>query len=159
MTIHNPLELRKTFGAYPTGVALTAGHINGEPIGMLTNSFATVSLEPALVTVSFAHASTTWPELQKLDRLGISILGADDHDTAQLLRRPTAERFQKIEMQMHKDGSAVLPGAAAHMVVELDQAFEAGDHIMTLWKVISHERADTAETLVFHDGGLHKLAA
>ncbi|MBM7050589.1 flavin reductase family protein [Rothia sp. ZJ1223] len=159
ITSHSSHNLRKTFGIYPTGIALTAGHLDGTPIGMLTNSFATVSLEPPLVTVSFAHTSTTWPQLHKIQRLGISFLSADDYDTAQLLRRPTAERFENLEVQKNSDGSLVLPAAAAHLIVELNQAFEAGDHIMTLWKVISHKRQDDARPLVFHDGTLHQLAA
>lgn len=57
----NPRDLRTTFSTYPTGIALTAGHTQGTPAGMLTNSFTTISLDPPLISVSFAKTSTTWP--------------------------------------------------------------------------------------------------
>lgn len=154
-TTINPADLRKTFSTYPTGVAFTAGHSKGQPRGLLTNSFATISLEPPLVTLSFDRASTTWPQLRNHPRLGISILGSRARHTADLLRRPTSQRFDGVNIQTHEDGSLTLPDADAHLIVELDRAFDAGDHTMTLWKVLDHKRVSNPSPLIFHDSSFH----
>ncbi|MBP3089125.1 flavin reductase [Corynebacterium sp. sy017] len=158
MTPHlDPLELRKTFGLYPTGVALTAGHLDGTPIGMLTNSFTTISLDPPLISLSFAHTSTTWPQLQQLDHIGISILSAHNLETATLLKRPTAQRFDGVEVITHNTGAVVLPDAAAQIFVEKQQEIEAGDHTLTLWKVTDHIHNAHHNPLVFHKGRINTL--
>lgn len=155
----DPQELRDTFSAYPTGIALTAGHTNGTPAGMLTNSFTTISLDPPLISVSFAKTSTTWPDLSKLPQLGISVLAADDLDSANLLRRATQDRFKDITYTTHDGGALTLPGAAAHLIVEPYQTIEAGDHIIALYRVLDHHRASDAQPLVFHNSAIRPLAA
>ena len=144
-TAIDPRELRTTFGAYPTGITLTAGHLNGTPAGMLTNSFTTISLDPPLISVSFAKTSTTWPELSKLPQLGISILAADDLETANLLRRPTQDRFKDITYTTHDGGALTLPGAAAH--------------IIALYRVLDHQHQHDAQPLLFHKSTMRPLAA
>lgn len=158
-TAIDPRELRTNFGAYPTGIALTAGHANSAPVGMLTNSFTTISLDPPLVSVSFAHTSTTWPALSELPQLGISILAADDLDNANLLRRATQDRFEDVTYTAHDGGALTLPGAAAHLIVEPYQTIEAGDHIIALYRILDHHRADDTQPLIFHNSTVRPLAA
>jgi len=73
MTAVEP-ELRRVYGAYPTGVAVVAGLVDGRPAGIAASSFVPVSLDPPLVSVCVAHTSTTWPLLGGLPRIGISVL-------------------------------------------------------------------------------------
>lgn len=153
----SPQALRRTFGAYPTGIALIAATIDDRPVGMLANSFTSVSLDPPLVSISFDHASTTWPVLSHADRLGISLLGARDHDRALLLRRPTVERFSGIEMAAIGDGALALPDTAATLKVKRHSEFVAGDHVIVVFEVIDHARNAEAAPLVFHDGQMHAL--
>lgn len=155
----DPQELRDTFSAYPTGIALTAGHLNGTPAGMLTNSFSTVSLDPPLISISFAKTSTTWPTLQQLPQLGVSVLAADDLETANLLRRATQDRFNDVTYTAHDGGALTLPGAAAHLIVEPHDTIEAGDHVIALYRVLDHHRASDAQPLVFHNSAIRPLAA
>lgn len=154
----DPLALRRTFGAYPTGVALIAAEVQGETVGMLANSFTSVSLDPPLVSMNFAHTSSTWPLLGRAERIGISVVAAGDSDRADLLRRPGAERFEGIEVNMLDGGATVLPGAAATFVVELHSEIEAGDHVVALFAVMDHSRNDEATPLLFHNGRFHATA-
>lgn len=157
MTDFSPQALRNTFGAYPTGIALIAAEIDGQMVGMLANSFTSVSLAPALVSVSFDHASTTWPLLSHARRLGISLLGAKDREQAMMLRRPASERFLGIKLRKVGDSALVLPDTAATLIVDRYSEFEAGDHVVALFQVVDHARDNTAAPLVFHGGQMHDL--
>jgi flavin reductase (DIM6/NTAB) family NADH-FMN oxidoreductase RutF len=53
-----PTDLRRVFGAYPTGVTAVAALIDGVPVGITANSFTSVSLDPPILSVSVAHTST-----------------------------------------------------------------------------------------------------
>lgn len=58
------IALRRAFSVYPTGVVALAAQVEGRPVGMAVNSFTSISLEPALVAVSAARTSKTWPLLR-----------------------------------------------------------------------------------------------
>ncbi len=58
------LELRNALGTFATGVCvITAIPESGAPMGMTVNSFASVSLDPALVLWSLQHDSECVPVL------------------------------------------------------------------------------------------------
>jgi flavin reductase (DIM6/NTAB) family NADH-FMN oxidoreductase RutF len=154
----SPLALRNTFGAHPTGIALIAAQVDRQTVGMLANSFTSVSLNPALVSLNFAHSSTTWPVLARAKRLGISLLAAGDREHAQLLQRPAAKRFEGIQMRKVGDGALVLPEAAATLIVDRYSEMEAGDHVVSLFQIVNHSRNEEAPPLVFHSGRMYDLA-
>ncbi|MCH8560326.1 flavin reductase family protein [Nesterenkonia sp. DZ6] len=155
----DPLTLRHTLGAYPTGVALIAAEVQGRTLGMLANSFTSVSLDPPLVSMSFAHTSTTWPTLSQAKRLGISALGAGDAARADLLRRPSTDRFEGIKVHQHEGSAMTLPDAAATFIVERHSEIEAGDHVVAFFAVVDHSRDHQVTPLVFHSGTFHALNA
>lgn len=159
MSDRSKLALRHTFGAYPTGIALVAAQVGGRPSGMLANSFTSISLDPPLVAVSFAHTSTTWPTLSQAVHLGISILADGDIERASLLRRPAVERFEGIDLAKVDGGALVIPDTAATLIVRRHSVAEAGDHVIALFQVVDHHRDDTAMPLVFHGGRFGTLTA
>ena len=79
------LALRRAFSLYPTGVVALAAEVEGAPVGMAVNSFTSISLEPALVAISAARTSRTWPLLCGVPELGMSVLG---HDPVIMLEAP-----------------------------------------------------------------------
>ena len=58
-------ELRNAFGAFPTGVVAVAALGRDGPIGIAASSFTPVSLDPPIVSVNFAHTSSTLPGLRR----------------------------------------------------------------------------------------------
>ncbi|QPK79742.1 flavin reductase family protein [Corynebacterium lizhenjunii] len=156
----DPIELRRSLGAFPTGVVLIAAELGGKAggtpapktVGMLANSFGSVSLDPPLVQVSFAHTSTTWPVLREAQELAISVLSADNLADAEALRRPAGQRFEGIGMQGWDGQAQVLPGAAAQFRVRLYEEIAAGDHTIALFEVLDHRRDELAAPLHFVAG-------
>ena len=53
----NHHAFRNALGKFGTGVTVITAHDNHSPIGMTVNSFASVSLDPALVLWSIANKS------------------------------------------------------------------------------------------------------
>ncbi|WPF65677.1 MULTISPECIES: flavin reductase family protein [unclassified Corynebacterium] len=153
----DPLEVRRTFGAYPTGIALTAGISGAAPAGLLTNSFTSISLDPPLVAVSFDHGSTSWPRLRNITTLGISIFSSENLDAAHLLRRPTDVRFDGVDYHIAQETALLIPRAAAHLIVTPERTIEAGDHTLVLFRVLEHEHTPEATPLVFHDSTIFPL--
>jgi flavin reductase (DIM6/NTAB) family NADH-FMN oxidoreductase RutF len=149
--------MRHVLAGFATGIAVVAAKIDGRVIGLSANSFTSVSLDPPLVSVSFSDTSTSWPQLRRTTRWGISVLGDTHTGLLRDLRRPSAERFAGIEMDVVGD-AAFVRGALARLTVELAAEIPAGDHVLTLLRVLALHRDDAQRPLVFFGSGAHRLA-
>ncbi|MHC5557879.1 flavin reductase family protein [Kocuria sp. U4B] len=149
--------MRQVLAGFPTGIAVVAAEVEGRIVGLSANSFTSVSLDPPLVSISFAHTSTSWPLLRAAPRWGISVLGEQQAPVLQELRRPTLERFDRIDMDLDA-GAAFVAGALARLTVELDTEVEAGDHVLTLLRVLELRRDTEQHPLVFFGSNAHRLA-
>jgi flavin reductase (DIM6/NTAB) family NADH-FMN oxidoreductase RutF len=152
-----PSDMRHTLAGFATGLAAVAAEIDGEIIGMPVNSLGSVSLDPPLVSLSFAHTSTTWPALRRARHWGISVLGEGMVSAAQDLRRPAGERFSGLQVEV-VDGAAFLQGALARLSVTPRSEIEAGDHTLVLLDVLSLDRDDARAPLVFYGSRVRTLA-
>lgn len=151
--------MRSTTAAFPTGIVLVAAQVDGAPVGLLANSFTSVSLEPPLLSVAVARTSGTWPLLLRVERWGISILGAQQEATFRQLSRKAAERFQGVAWTAAEDGSVLLAGASATFTVSLEAEIAAGDHVIALLRVLDLHRTPDHAPLIFYGSQLHRLAA
>lgn len=152
-----PSSFRQVLAGIPTGLVVVAAEVEGGIIGLSANSFTSVSLEPPLVSVSFAHTSTTWPLLRGAPRWGISVLGEHQGHVLQELRGPSHARFSEIGMDVDA-GAAHVVGALAKLTVELEAEIEAGDHALTLLRVLSLERDMEQRPLIYFNSDAHRLS-
>jgi flavin reductase (DIM6/NTAB) family NADH-FMN oxidoreductase RutF len=153
-----PLLFRRVLAGVPTGIAVVAAEVDSIITGISANSFTSVSLDPPLVSVSFAHTSTSWPVLRRARQWGISILGEDAHGVLASLRRPAAERFSEIDTETSPEGAVFVRGALATLIVKLETEVTAGDHVLTLLRVLDLSRDEEQRPLVFFAGGAHRLS-
>ena len=56
----DPRSFRDALGMFATGVAFVTAAPEGEPAGLIVNSFTSVSLEPPLVSFCPSRSSLTW---------------------------------------------------------------------------------------------------
>lgn len=153
-----PQAMRSAMSAFPTGVVLLAAEVDGTPVGMLANSFTSVSLDPPLVSVNIARTSSTWPVLSKAKHWGISVLAEEQEAVFRQLSGKAGERFSGLDWTSGADGSLVLDGASATFVVGPEARFDAGDHIIVLMRVLGLQRASERRPLVFHGSQTARLA-
>jgi flavin reductase (DIM6/NTAB) family NADH-FMN oxidoreductase RutF len=151
------LELRRVYGAYPTGVAVVAGLVGGRPAGIAASSFVPVSLDPPLVSVCVAHTSTTWPLLSELPRIGISVLGAHQESVGRRLGARTGDRFAGVDWRATEDGSVFVEGASAWFDCSIEQRFRSGDHDIVVFGVADLDAVHGVPPLVFHAGAFRRL--
>jgi flavin reductase (DIM6/NTAB) family NADH-FMN oxidoreductase RutF len=156
MTAVEP-ELRRVYGAYPTGVTAVAGLAGSRPVGIAASSFVPVSLTPPLVSVCVAHTSTTWPELRDLPRIGISVLGAHQEDIGRQLGTRCGDRFAGVAWRATPDGGVLIEGAAAWFDCTIEQQFRSGDHDIVVFRVRDLGACADIAPLVFHASGFRRL--
>lgn len=154
-----PTDLRRVFGAYPTGVTAVAALVNGVPAGITANSFTSVSLEPPIVSISVAHTSTTWPALRTAVRLGISVLGAHQERHGHALSERRGDRFDSVRWRATADGAVLLDGASAWLDCGIEREIRVGDHDLVLLRVHALDANPDVPPLVFHGSRYRRLSA
>ncbi|MGW1671577.1 flavin reductase family protein [Streptomyces sp. NPDC002324] len=158
-TTMDPLELRRAFGCFPSGVTALCTLGSGSPVGMVASTFTPVSLSPALVSVCVQDGSATWPRLREGGRLGVSVLTEGQDTVCRSLAAKDGDRFAGVEWEAAESGSVYIHGASLWLDCSVYAELPGGDHTIALLEVhglrAEHDRAP----LVFHGSRFRQLAA
>lgn len=153
------LALRRAFSVYPTGVVALAAYVEDRAVGMAVNSFATISLDPALVAVSAARTSKTWPLLRGVPELGMSVLAAHHEPLSRSLSSKEADRFGAYGWQRTDAGAVLIADAALWLTCRLYGTFDGGDHEIALFEIADITVFDDVDPLVFQRSRYHSISA
>ncbi|GIH20167.1 flavin reductase family protein [Rugosimonospora africana] len=152
-----PEHLRRVFGAFPTGVTAIAAVVDQAPVGLAANSFTSVSLNPPMVSVCLARASTTWPVLRRATRLGVSVLGEHQEWLSRQLSARGVDRFAGARWRILTGGGVLFEDCSAWLDCSIDQVIPAGDHDIVLLRVHDLDANPLVSPLVFHASGYPRL--
>jgi flavin reductase (DIM6/NTAB) family NADH-FMN oxidoreductase RutF len=127
-----------TMAAFPTGVTVvTTSSEDGTPYGLTCNAFMSVSAEPPLVLVSLDAQSNTLPVLRATRHFVVNFLAAGRESLA--LRFATKHPAKFATLDFRTTGDRALPvlheDSIAHVVCEVADDREAGDHVLFLGRV------------------------
>ncbi|MBN9428973.1 MAG: flavin reductase family protein [Burkholderiales bacterium] len=145
---HPKPELRRAFGRFATGVAaITLLDEHGAPYGLTINSFASVSLEPPIISWNVICGSTAQSMIERAGRFVVNVLAEAQRDVALRLARPGADRFAGIAYSSSADGLPLIDGALACFECSLLSLLRTGDHDIVLARVERFEHHDGAPLL------------
>lgn len=126
-------DLRRALGCFATGVTVVTTHWDGKDWGMTCNSFASVSLDPALVLWSIRHRAASFEAFKSSVGYTVNVLSAAQHALAgKFATGPMANRFHAVPVERLDSGRLRLEGAVAWFDCKLERAIEAGDHDIML---------------------------
>jgi 3-hydroxy-9,10-secoandrosta-1,3,5(10)-triene-9,17-dione monooxygenase reductase component len=126
---------RRAVGRFATGVSFVTAQAGDTPLGLVVSSFASVSLQPPLVSFCRARASLTWRRMRATGRFGINVLAADQADFVSRVAPAGADRFAGVDHAPSAGGVPVLAGAAAFLDCRLEAEHPAGDHSIVVGRV------------------------
>jgi flavin reductase (DIM6/NTAB) family NADH-FMN oxidoreductase RutF len=128
-----PLDLRQAFGHFGTGVAIIGFHDReNRPLGLTINSFASVSLEPALLSWCLANESQLYDDVAAVSRFSVNILAADQVDLSNRMAGSGSHELGADEIEDVIDSAPALKGALAHFDCHVHHKIEAGDHLLLI---------------------------
>jgi flavin reductase (DIM6/NTAB) family NADH-FMN oxidoreductase RutF len=148
----SPRRIRNVLGHFATGLTVITAATENGPAGFTCQSFASLSLEPALVTFSPARTSSTWPLLRRAGRFTINILPADHQHLAAQFARSGADKFAGVDHSPSPLGNPVLDGALAWVDCELHQEYDGGDHTIVVAAVHALSARSDVDPLLFFKG-------
>lgn len=147
-----PRRLRDIFGTFASGLTVITSATPVGPAGFTCQSFASLSLDPALVTFSPARTSTTWPVLRQAGSFTVNILPAEHQHLAGQFARSGTDKFAGVSHASSPLGNPVLEGALAWIDCELHAEYDGGDHTIVVAAVRYLDATQDADPLVFFKG-------
>nr|AAZ38134.1 putative FMN-dependent oxidoreductase [Arthrobacter sp. KW] len=147
-----PQRLRHVLGHFATGLTVITATTKAGPAGFTCQSFASLSLEPALVSFSPSRASSTWPVLRQSRPVHVNILPAELQHLAAQFARSGADKFAGVDYTLSPLGNPVLDHALAWVDCELHQEHDGGDHTIVVAAVHALSARSGAEPLLFYKG-------
>lgn len=154
-------DYRAALGRHPAGVTIVTLDSGSGPVGFTASSFASVSLNPPLVSFNIAHNSSSIKALHSADSLVIHLLGEHQQHLAQRFSRTADQRFADESLWATLDtGEPVLHGTPSWLRVTVDQLIPVGDHTLVIGLVTRvHAETDdesAAAPLLYHEGRYYR---
>ncbi len=155
MTSLDPRAFRNACGAFATGVTVITTRTEDGDHGMTANAFMSVSLDPALVTVSIDKQSRMLRRLRSSGRYAVNVLSESMQSAAlHFAGRPQPGMGHILS---ERGGLPVIPGSAALFLTEVVQEVEVGDHVLFIGQVTEFECDPTQSPLLFSAGQFRHL--
>ena len=153
----SPAALREAFSHFPSGVIAVAAEVGGQRLGMAASTFVPVSLEPPLVSFCVRNSSETWPQLERLPVLGISVLAERHHQAARTLAAKTGDRFAGLDTVSAESGAVFVKDTCVWLESAVEQLVPAGDHTIVILRVRDITVHGEVPPIVFHRSGFRRL--
>ena len=130
MTV-SPEELRSVLRQWASGVTVVTAGLDGVLHGMTVSSFASVALEPPLISVNIERRTRTHSLMEEAGAFAVSFLAKDQQDLAQHFGGgipDTEERLEGVPYQLGPLGSPLLEGCLAGLECRVHAVLPAGSH-------------------------------
>ncbi len=142
--------LRDALGRFATGVTVVTVPGPEGPMGFTANSFASVSLDPALVLWSPAKASSRYAQFATASHYAIHVLGVEQYDLSRRFVR-NGIGFDGLPPETNAEGVPLLPNTLARFECQHHASHDGGDHQIIVGRVIRFALREGAP-LVFSQG-------
>lgn len=152
MTIAPDL-FRHLCGHFATGVTIiTTLDASGAPCGMTANSFASVSLDPPLVSVAVDHTAQIYPAMLAASHFAVNILESQQQPLSRRFAEGLEDRFDGVDWRRDAGDHVVLGGTLAYIACEKWAELPAGDHTIFIGRVTGGGANGTGKPLVHFRG-------
>ncbi|KMW56482.1 Nitrilotriacetate monooxygenase component B [Candidatus Rhodobacter oscarellae] len=120
-------EFRDALGRFATGVTVVTTDSEIGPLGITANSFASVSLDPAMVLWSPAKSSRRYQAFASAKHFAIHIIGAEQREICEaFIRDGTA--FDGLDWSPNEHQTPLINGCLARFECAHLATHDGGDH-------------------------------
>ncbi|MHC8493737.1 flavin reductase family protein [Thalassospira sp. SM2505] len=150
----SPRDFRDCLGQFTTGVAVvTTRAEDGSKAGITINSFASVSLDPALVLFSVDQRAATHALFAgSCTRFCINILRQDQQAISELFSAPGQNGWETVGFEDDGHGMPRLRGSLAAFSCKRHAIHDGGDHSIIVGHVDNLVMGETGEPLLYYGG-------
>jgi flavin reductase (DIM6/NTAB) family NADH-FMN oxidoreductase RutF len=143
---------REVLGRFASGVVVVTAIGSSGPLGFTCQSFASLSLEPPLVSFSPSRTSRSWPGIRDAARFCINVLGHGQRQLSNAFARSGTDKFADVAWTPAPSGAPILEGVLAWADCSLWAEYDGGDHTIVVARVHNLGVGDDGPPLLFYRG-------
>lgn len=149
----DPLEFKRVLSAWTTGVTVVTAHHDGDLVGLVSNSFASVSLDPPLVSWCVDRGSSSLKSWLAAESFAVHILASHETELVSRFARRGGDKFAGQDWAPGATGAPLLDAGVARVECRTWQRYDGGDHVIIVGRVVAlHDAGGPA--LAFSRGAL-----
>lgn len=160
MTQDSGHAFRHAAGRFASGVTVVTTPASDGVYGVTVSSFASLSLNPLLVTVSIKRSSPLLGYVRSADAFAVSVLASDQQQVAEYFatpgRTPQPAGFATVPTTTGQTGAPVIDGCLSWFDCTVDDVLPGGDHEILVGRVVA-AGGRIGEPLVYWSGGYRAL--
>ncbi|GAA3604439.1 flavin reductase [Microlunatus ginsengisoli] len=153
---------RQAAGQFASGVTVVTTHAAAGMYGVTASSFASLSLNPLLVSVSINRSSPLLGFVREAGSYAVSVLSSGQQPTADYFARrgrvPEPAGFREVPTSAIETGAPVVDGALSWFDCAVEDILPGGDHEILVGRVVA-AGGRAGEPLVYWAGGYRELSA
>jgi flavin reductase (DIM6/NTAB) family NADH-FMN oxidoreductase RutF len=149
----DPEKLRAAMRAWSAGVAVATAVHEGKKHGATVNSFTSISLEPAMITISLQKSARTHDLILKSRAFGLTILSVEQSNISDLFAgkmTDVKDRFDGLQTQTLVTGSPLIVGGLAWLDCRVVETFDAGNSTLFIAEVLAAQNTGNGQPLIYH---------
>lgn len=157
----NAENLRAAMRAWSAGVTVVTAIHDGQKHGMTVNSFTSISLDPAMITISLKTGSRTYDLVTSSRTFGLTILSAEQTKISDIFagRFPEIEdRFAGVQVETLVTGAPLIVGGLAWLDCRVVDTYYAGMNTLFIAEVVSARSFGDGQPLLYHNREYWKLS-
>ncbi|MCD7053846.1 flavin reductase family protein [Rhodococcus sp. BH2-1] len=154
-------EYKAAMRRHPAGVTIVTLDSENGPVGFTATSFASLSMNPPLISFNIALNSSSINALHAADSVVVHLLGEHQQHLSQRFSRSADQRFSDESLWSRLEtGEPVLHGTPIWMRTTIHQLIPAGDHTLVIGLITRLHNENDAEAsaapLLYHEGRYHR---
>ena len=154
------VRFREVLGHFGSGVVVVSATVDRHPLGLTCQSFASVSLDPPLVSFAVSRTSKRYPRIRDTGRFCVNVLAEDQEQLSRAFAVDDPAGWESVAWDRPADAdSPVLAGAHAWIDCRLESELPAGDHTIVLGRVTALGADSDRSPLLFYRGRYRALGA
>jgi 3-hydroxy-9,10-secoandrosta-1,3,5(10)-triene-9,17-dione monooxygenase reductase component len=150
--------MREVLGHFVSGIVVVTATGQDGPIGFTCQSFASLSLDPPLVTFAPARSSSTWPRIRDVGAFCVNVLAADHQELSGGFARSGVDKFAGVPWRPAPSGAPILDGVSAWIDCSLWNEYDGGDHTIAIG-LVRDLGADPARSPLLYYRGRYGVTA
>jgi flavin reductase (DIM6/NTAB) family NADH-FMN oxidoreductase RutF len=153
-TILGSEQLRAAMRGWSAGVTVVTAIYEDSMHGMTVNSFTSISLDPAMITISLQASTRTHELVSKSRAFGLTILSEEQAKISDLFagRTPDVQdRFAGLQTESLVTGSPLIVGGLAWMDCRVAQTFDVGLNTLFIAEVLAARGGGQGKPLIYHN--------
>ena len=145
-------SMRTVLGHFASGVVVVTAAGPAGPLGFTCQSFASLSLDPPLVSFAAARSSRTWPAIRAVGSFCVNVLAEDHERYSGQFARSGTDKYAGVRWRPGPSGAPILDGVVAWIGCTLYGEHDGGDHTLVVGRVTALAADPARAPLVFHRG-------